>query len=1763
MTTRKLVLTLLLISSAITVGTLAGCGGATPTNPLDPDAWSGDIWNNPNGVGGLAAQSSPRAGVVPLTTELRATGSSPNGTFVAFDWDFDDGSTGSGETVYHTFNAPGVYAVQLTAIDATQATFSATTEVLALPPVTLEAATGNNLTVAFSARTLQGFEAFLPAATAFRWDFGDGSNANTADPNVSHTYAQAGLWTVTLSLVLPFGPVAVASTAVNLTAVAGVVDAAPPIADAGPDQTVNSATVVYLDGTNSTGHGLPLAYAWQQLSGPRVTLDAPNAPQPAFVAPPVVVTTALDFQLTVTAGAQSASDTITVTVKSTREDPSGNHPPVADAGSNDSYIDTDKDGQETVILNGSRSYDPDEGDSIVSYQWFLGQTLLYQGATPYATVVLPVGVHTITLIVTDTFGATGQVSVQISVVAPTNQPPVAHAGPDQTHVDTDNNGTHQVTLDGSASSDPDGTIDSYLWLSGPSGNQTTLVSAAEPVVEVTLPVGIHDITLVVTDNDGGSAADNLRVTILAAGPSLTVTPTATFHSAGNPGGPFDPPSQSYTLKNDGGQPLNWSAAKTQGWVALSTTGGTLAAGATATVTASIHSNANVLSSGTHTDTLTFTNTSNNAGTTTRSVTLTVNPPPGTLTVSPTSVYTPSGTQGGPFTPASRVYTLQNTGGQALNWSATKTATWLTLSSPTSGTLAAGAQTTVTVSVNNNANALTANNYSDTLTFTNTTDGSGTTTRAVALTVNPPAGTLSVTPATAFSSSGNQGGPFAPNSQAYTLTNTGGQSLNWSAAKTKSWLTLSPTSGTLAAGATATLTVSINNNANALSAGTQTDTVNITNTTNGNGSTNRGVTLTISALPAAMSVSPATSYTPGGPQGGPFTPASASYTVTNSGGQNMTWTVAKTAVWLSLSTNGGTLAPGGSATVTVNLNSNAEQLVTGNYGDTVTFTNTTNGNGTATRAVALSITPPPGCLAVTPGDGLSATGSEGGPFGPSSKTYTLTNSGGQPINWTAAKTKPWVTLSKASGTLAAGASDTVTVSLNAAANDLGSAVHNDTVTFTNTTNTCGNTPRPVVLSISPAGGGDPPMTTASRTSGVAPLGVFFDVIDTPAPAWTSGVVQPRGFGDHPLNTTGVRITRVTANTPLGAGTLTFGAAAKTLRWAAPGHSAGPIVDVSAGGNFALPSGSGSSALHVWVNPAALPASNKTDTISIENGGLNADWASFHYEWDFGNPAPGDASPTDPLWYWERGAKKSDGTWFAKNKAFGWNAAHVYEQPGTYTVTLRIIDDVDNEYTYQQTVTVSDPEVAFNPPHGQTYYFAASGNDTTGNGSQASPFRSWDKARTLAGPNTRLLFRRGDTFEVTTYWSAPSISAPILFGAYGMATDRPRFNVPTDIGFIGAGSLSDARFVDIWLDGPRPAIENPTNNGITWPGYDALILRCLIEGFSSGIACEWRGHQIIQETHSVGNGVRELWAANQQKIAVLGSVLESDVGNRNVARTYVSKLVYANCELRAEPGEWNSIRIMGAGSDPATASGRWVAVRSSKLADATFTIGFDGFAPNRTMRHIQLDGNYFACTNVFGATLIKISDGSNFTITNSQVWSTNLSITFLGLLTGYNGGGFEHHSIRIFNNTIYSSAQEWQRLFGATSQQILDSASTIEIRNNIFSAPAATDTINTDFMRIATPGIALKSDYNCFFAPSINRWGRVNNSSLLLSEFHVLSLELNSSRQNPLLLAPSTGNLRLHPDSPCVNGGDRNVLPWCRLDADLRHRSTATLSIGAFE
>jgi PKD repeat protein len=71
-----------------------------------------------NQVPTASFMADPTSGVAPLEVSFDATGSTdPDGTVESYAWNFDDGATGSGVTVNHTFDDPGTYTVMLIVMD--------------------------------------------------------------------------------------------------------------------------------------------------------------------------------------------------------------------------------------------------------------------------------------------------------------------------------------------------------------------------------------------------------------------------------------------------------------------------------------------------------------------------------------------------------------------------------------------------------------------------------------------------------------------------------------------------------------------------------------------------------------------------------------------------------------------------------------------------------------------------------------------------------------------------------------------------------------------------------------------------------------------------------------------------------------------------------------------------------------------------------------------------------------------------------------------------------------------------------------------------------------------------------------------------------------------------------------------------------------------------------------------------------------------------------------------------------------------------------------------------------------------------------------------------------------------------------------------------------------------------------------------------------------------------------------------------------------
>ncbi|WGJ16423.1 hypothetical protein QEV83_09420 [Methylocapsa sp. D3K7] len=139
----------------------------------------------------------------------------------------------------------------------------------------------------------------------------------------------------------------------------------------------------------------------------------------------------------------------------------------------------------------------------------------------------------------------------------------------------------------------------------------------------------------------------------------------------------------------------------------------------------------------------------------------------TLALTPATGIVASGVHGGSFSPSSFRYQLSASMG-SLTYAITNVPSWLTVSS-TSGTLSPSPKT-VAFRINTHVKTLSPNTYISSINFNNTTNGAGSTTRTVMLTVNPKQYKITVKASPTADGTVSGGGTF-PEGCACTVTAT--------------------------------------------------------------------------------------------------------------------------------------------------------------------------------------------------------------------------------------------------------------------------------------------------------------------------------------------------------------------------------------------------------------------------------------------------------------------------------------------------------------------------------------------------------------------------------------------------------------------------------------------------------------------------------------------------------------------------------------------------------------------------------------------------------------------------------------------------------------------------------------------------------------------------------------------------------------------------------------------------------------------------------
>ncbi|MCP4385427.1 MAG: PKD domain-containing protein [Hyphomicrobiales bacterium] len=449
------------------------------------------------------------AGAMGTCTTVKFSGaisSDPEGDPLTYVWHFGDGNSEEAITSTYTYQQEGRFTAILEVFDtAPQLGNGSAMEIPVFvknPPTA--ASEKRTLVAAAETNSFDGAPSTARQWSIARhvWDFGDG--ARKEGESVAHAFAEPGTYTVRHTVTDDSGHPC--NTAYEEFEV--LVNARPE-AIAGADRRISIGEETVLDaGASGDTDGPIVGYEWDFGDGATATGQTVQHSYDA----PATYTVTLRIRDDSDVANSSDADTLTVVV---------NDPPVSAAGDDQSVAIN-----QPAAFEAGASFDRD--GALIAYEWDYGDGTTGGGATSSHAYAAS-GVYTVTLTVTD--DSTTDTSVAVDTLSVrVNEPPVAEAGPDQLVT------ASEVAFDGSGSRDLDDSVAVYAWDFGDG-----LSDDGPNPAHVYARPGTYDVELTVTDASGtirSSASDRLRVVVNArpiadAGPDLVGSPDETLTFQGS------------------------------------------------------------------------------------------------------------------------------------------------------------------------------------------------------------------------------------------------------------------------------------------------------------------------------------------------------------------------------------------------------------------------------------------------------------------------------------------------------------------------------------------------------------------------------------------------------------------------------------------------------------------------------------------------------------------------------------------------------------------------------------------------------------------------------------------------------------------------------------------------------------------------------------------------------------------------------------------------------------------------------------------------------------------------------------------------------------------------------------------------------------------------------------------------------------------------------------------------------------------------------
>lgn len=471
--------------------------------------------------------------------------------------------------------------------------------------------------------------------------------------------------------------------------------------------------------------------------------------------------------------------------------------------------------------------------------------------------------------------------------------------------------------------------------------------------------------------------------------------------------------------------------------------------------------------------------------------------------------------------------------------------------------------------------------------------------------------------------------------------------------------------------------------------------------------------------------------------------------------------------------------------------------------------------------------------------------------------------------------------------------------------------------------------------------------------------------------------------------------------------------------------------------------------------------------------------FHdleYRWDFGDPGSGT---------WARGSRAGSSS---KNAALGPVAAHVYESPGTYLVTLTVTDGTNTVTNACTQIAALDP----NAVYGGANTTCVNASGAVHAGCPLIPLIYADSAAcilagrcvtqpsfdialaTFFGAGKRVLFKGGDTFTASNQTTYSGVG-PAQVGSYGGGQARINGSPGGNGYFFVALTSSDLRITNLEFDGSATSAQVwMTFQNTAWS--NVLLLNNYVHNYANFLnGVDWAssggfGFFVFGNRFETPDptSLTDMTLVSQGSIiAIIGNNFAMNgIGQQVVRINHSNNFVVTDND------------VSGAAGVPGNQK-ETIAVRSSPTRSSNFGVisgnsvsvgpGYVGIFPSNASANLGvfdviIEGNY-----IFGAgsgltTNAIHTNAERITIRNNIIDATDPNMDIGILLRGTNGGfSLPSKDVQVYNNSIYSS-QPAGALAGITVDTDVSTGNVI--RNNLVFTSGITGTVISDAGNKAT-------------------------------------------------------------------------------------------------